>query len=247
MDRESDAMKVYPAMDLLDGRVVRLHKGDYDAVTVYSDDPIGTVRGFVDAGAERVHIVDLDGARAAKPAQADLVREVIVKTGARVQTGGGIRSMEQIEAYVASGVERVVLGTAAVKDPAFVAAACARFAIVVAVDARDGWVATEGWTEGSTVRATELAERARELGACAVLYTDIARDGTGAGPNVEATAALARAVPGLEVIASGGIGTLAHLRALAARPEIAACVVGRALYDGTLSVRDALDAARGEP
>jgi phosphoribosylformimino-5-aminoimidazole carboxamide ribotide isomerase len=236
---------VYPAMDLLGGKVVRLHKGRYDAVTVYSDDPLATVQRFVDAGATRVHIVDLDGARDAQPTQAALVREIVKHTGANVQVGGGIRSMAQIEAYVAAGVERVVLGTAAVKDPALVERACAAFKIVVAVDARDGMVATEGWTEGSTVSAVDLAARAQAMGAQAVLYTDIARDGTGEGPNVEATAALARAVPGLEVIASGGIGSRAHLEALAQRPEIAACVVGRALYDGTMSVRDALAAGRG--
>lgn len=238
-------MRVYPAMDLLGGRVVRLHKGRYDAVTVYSDDPVGTVRGFVEAGAERVHIVDLDGAREGRPAQAALVASVIAATGARVQVGGGIRAMEQLEAYVAAGVERVVLGTAAVKDPAFVEAACGRFAVVIAVDARDGMVAVEGWTEGSSVSAVDLAKHAQQFGARAVLYTDIARDGTGEGPNVEATAALARNVPGLEVIASGGIGSRAHLEALAARPEIAACVVGRALYDGTMTARDALSAGRG--
>ena len=238
-------MKVYPAMDLLGGKVVRLHKGRYDAVTVYSDDPLGTVQQFVDAGAARVHIVDLDGARDGQPTQAALVREIVKRTGATVQVGGGIRSMAQIEAYVAAGVDRVVLGTAAVKDPALVERACAAFRIVVAVDARDGMVATEGWTEGSSVRAVDLAAKAQAMGAHAVLYTDIARDGTGEGPNVEATAALARAVPGLEVIASGGIGSRAHLEALALRPEIAACVVGRALYDGTMTVRDALASGRG--
>jgi phosphoribosylformimino-5-aminoimidazole carboxamide ribotide isomerase len=242
---ERSDVKVYPAMDLLGGKVVRLHKGRYDAVTVYSDDPLGTVQRFVAAGAARVHIVDLDGARDGRPTQAHLVREIVKQTGAIVQVGGGIRSMAQIEAYVDAGVERVVLGTAAVKDPALVEQACARFAVVVAVDARDGMVATEGWTEGSSVRAVDLATRAKSMGARAVLYTDISRDGTGEGPNVEATANLARAVPGLEVIASGGIGSRAHIDALAARPEIAACVVGRALYDGTITVADALAAGRG--
>ncbi len=238
-------MNVYPAMDLLAGNVVRLHKGRYDAVTVYSDDPVGIVRGFIAAGATRVHVVDLDGARDGRPTQVDVVRRVIRQTSATVQVGGGIRTMAQLEAYVNAGVERVVLGTAAVKDPAFVEAACARFAVVIAVDARDGIVATEGWSEASSVRAVDLVSRAQRMGARAVLYTDIARDGTGEGPNIEATAALARGVPGLEVIASGGIGSRAHIEALAACSEIAACVVGRALYDGTLTARDAIAAGRG--
>lgn len=237
-------MNVYPALDLLDGLVVRLQRGRYDAVTVYSDDPVGIVRGFVVAGAARVHIVDLDGARDGRPAQAELVRRVVRETGATVQVGGGIRTMSQVEAYVDAGVERVVLGTAAVKDPGFLEAACGRYAIVVAVDARYGLVATDGWTEGSTIRAMDLASRAQRMGARAVLFTDIARDGTGEGPNVNATAALAREVMGLEVIASGGIGAVSHIRALAARTEITACVVGRALYDGTLSVSEAIAAGR---
>jgi phosphoribosylformimino-5-aminoimidazole carboxamide ribotide isomerase len=233
-------MNVYPAMDLLGGRVVRLRRGRYDDVTVYSEDPGAVLAGFVAAGATRVHVVDLDGARDGAPTQAPLIRALLGGTSVKVQVGGGVRTMAQLEAYAAAGAERFVLGTAAVRDPGFVAAACARFPVVVAVDAVDGLVATEGWTQTSSVSARELSARAHAMGAVAVLYTDIARDGTGEGPNVAATTALARAVPALEVIASGGIGTLDHLRALAAQPEIAACVVGRALYEGTVALRDAL-------
>jgi phosphoribosylformimino-5-aminoimidazole carboxamide ribotide isomerase len=233
-------VRVYPAMDLLGGKVVRLHQGRYDRVTVYSDDPLAVLEGFVRAGAERVHVVDLDGARDGAPTQAELVRTLLRSIGVKVQVGGGIRSMAQLEGYASAGAERFVLGTAAVKDPAFVARACERFPVVVAVDAVDGRVATHGWTEGSDLSATELSQRAQAMGARAVLYTDIARDGTGGGPNVTATAALARAVPDLEVIASGGVGTLEHLRALAREGVIGACVVGRALYEGAFTAEDAL-------
>ena len=238
-------MNVYPAMDLLGGRVVRLHKGRYDAVTVYSDDPSGVLDAFISAGAVRIHVVDLDGARDGAPTQAALIRTLLAAHSAKIQVGGGIRGMAQAEGYLAAGAERVVLGTAAVRDPGFVREACARFPVVVAVDAVDGRVATEGWTQASDIAATDLARWAMELGARAVLYTDISRDGTGAGPNVGATAALARAVPGLEVIASGGVGSLEHLRALAAEREITACVVGRALYDQRFTLRDAVEAGRG--
>jgi phosphoribosylformimino-5-aminoimidazole carboxamide ribotide isomerase len=235
-------VKLYPAMDLLGGRVVRLERGRYDRVTEYSREPERVLEAFANAGAERVHIVDLDGARVGAPTQAPLVHSLLRATGLRVQIGGGIRTIEQLEGYAAAGAERFVLGTAAVKDPAFVRAACERFAIVVAVDAMDGKVALEGWTEASAITATELARRAAHDGARAVLYTDIQRDGTGAGPNVTATVDLARAVPSVEVIASGGIGSREHIASLA-RAGVAACVVGRALYDGTMTVQQAMEAA----
>jgi phosphoribosylformimino-5-aminoimidazole carboxamide ribotide isomerase len=235
-------MIVIPAMDLLSGRVVRLHKGDYTQVTVYHDDPVAVVGSYVDAGAVWIHVVDLDGARDGAATQAPLVTRVLAAHGARarVQVGGGVRTLDQVRAYVDAGAARVVVGTRAVEDPAFVEAAAQVCEVVVALDARNGLVATHGWTVTTTLSATEMARTLAARGACAVLYTDIARDGTGEGPNVEATAALARAVPEVAVIASGGIGSLAHLRALAARHEVAACVVGRALYDGTFSARDAL-------
>ncbi len=231
-------------MDLLGAKVVRLHKGDYAKATVYRDDPVTVVGEFVSAGAAWVHIVDLDGARDGVATQHPLVASILAAHGrsVRVQVGGGIRTLDQVRAYTDAGAARVIVGTRAVEDPAFVEAAARITDVVVALDARDGFVATHGWTVTTEQRATDLARALADRGAKAVLYTDIARDGTGDGPNVDATAALARAVPGIEVIASGGIGARRHIEALAAHREIASCVVGRALYDGSLTAAEALAA-----
>jgi phosphoribosylformimino-5-aminoimidazole carboxamide ribotide isomerase len=237
-------VKLYPAIDLLGGRVVRLHQGDYAKVTTYPEDPIALVERYVRDGAERVHLVDLDGARDGEAAQFEWIARILRETGARIQVGGGIRSLRQARAYLDAGVERVVLGTAAVADPDLLREACATLPVVVAVDARDGMVTTHGWTQVTTRSAVDLAREARDLGARAVLYTDVARDGTGSGPNVPATAALARAVPTLEVIASGGVGSLAHVEQLAREGCIGACVVGRALLEGAFTLRDALSTSR---
>jgi phosphoribosylformimino-5-aminoimidazole carboxamide ribotide isomerase len=239
-------MRVIPAIDLLGGRVVRLHRGDYTKVTVYHDDPLAVVQRFAHEGADWLHLVDLDGARDGTATQAPLVERVLAQHGARlrVQVGGGVRTLDQVRAYAAAGAARVVLGTRAVEDPDFVTDAARVCPIVAAVDAREGKVATHGWLHSTDVNALSLASALVARGASAVLYTDIARDGTGEGPNVEATAALARALPGVEVIASGGIGSVAHLRALASYPEIASCIVGRALYERSLTVREALEVAR---
>ncbi len=236
-------MKLYPAIDLLGGRVVRLHRGDYDQVTVYPHDPVALVEAYVRAGAERVHLVDLDGARDGEPTQAHWIERILRETGAKIQVGGGIRTLARARAYLDAGAERVVLGTAAVADPELLHAACAALPVVVAVDARDGMVTTHGWTQSTARPAVDLAREAARLGARAVLYTDVARDGTGAGPNVAMTAALARAVPSLEVIASGGVGSLAHLEQLAREGSIGACVVGRALLDGAFTLQAALSVA----
>lgn len=232
-------MKLYPAMDLLGGRVVRLHQGDYEKVTVYDEAPLALVERYVRAGAERVHVVDLDGARDGAATQAALVEKILRETGARVQVGGGVRTLARAQAYIDAGADRVVLGTAAVRDKAFLREACASMAVVVAVDARDGMVTTHGWTEKTEISAVDLAREAASLGAVAALYTDVARDGTGGGPNVPATAALARSVAPMEVIASGGVGSLAHLEALAREGVIGACVVGRALLEGAFRCEDA--------
>jgi phosphoribosylformimino-5-aminoimidazole carboxamide ribotide isomerase len=235
-------MLVVPAIDLLGGNVVRLVEGKRERATVYSDAPGEIARQFVAAGAKRLHVVDLDGAFAGKLENRRAIGE-IVRAGVPVQTGGGVRDLDACARLFDDGVSRVVLGTAAVKDPAFVEAACARWpgAIVVAVDARDGKVAVEGWAEVTTVDAHELARASIARGAAAILYTDIARDGTGVGPNVTRSAELARALAPAEVIASGGIGALEHLRALA-RAGVPACVVGRALYERKFTVEEALAA-----
>ncbi len=240
-------MRVWPAIDLLLGRAVRLHEGRRDRATVFHERPWELPAAFAADGAEGVHVVDLDGAFAGAPVQHALVARVIAACGAMpVQVGGGIRDRAAVEALLAAGATRVVLGTAAVKSPALVEEYCRAHPgrVVVAVDARDGVVAVSGWTEASDVTAIELGRRAASWGAAALLYTDVARDGTGAGPNIIATAALAAAVA-IEVIASGGVSSLDDLRALHAA-GIPAVVIGRALYDKTFTLADAVRAARGE-
>ena len=225
-------MIVVPAIDLLGGKVVRLHKGSYDAVTVYDDDPIARARSFRREGAERLHVVDLEGARAGRCVQDRAIRDIVAAFGAGVQVGGGVRTREAFESYVGCGAERVVLGTAAVRDFALVRSLCLEFPrrVIVAVDAKQGMVATNGWEAVSEVRAVDLAKAFADVPLSAILYTDVARDGTRAGPDVALTAALARETS-LSVMASGGIGTLDDLRALAACPGVYAAIVGRALYD----------------
>lgn len=238
-------MIVVPAIDLLGGKAVRLHQGRYDQVTVYDDDPPARARAWRGLS-ERLHVVDLEGARAGRAVAADVVRAIVAAFGAGVQVGGGVRSAEAAESYLALGAERVVLGTAAVKDRALVVALARANPgrVIVAVDAKDGMVAVDGWTETSEVRAVELARELAALPLGGILYTDIARDGTRSGPNVAATAELARACPGTAVLASGGVGTLDDLRALAAAGPIAGAVVGRALYDGSFRLEDAVAATR---
>lgn len=239
-------MELIPAIDLLDGKVVRLHKGDYSAVTVYSDDPAGQARAFVDAGARRLHVVDLDGARSGKPENAATIRAILRSAPElAIQVGGGIRARETAEDWLALGVRRVVLGTIAIKQPDVCRALCEAHPekVVVALDAKQGKVAVEGWLE-TTDR--ELAEVAREVdawGAAAILFTDIDRDGTREGPAVQATAALQREVSAT-VIASGGIGALGDLVALR-EAGVRAAVCGRALYSGAFTLREAFAASEG--
>lgn len=242
-------MRVLPAIDLLGGKAVRLHQGRYEEATVYDDDPVSVARRFRDV-VDAMHVVDLEGAKAGTPVQRDRVRAIVAAftesgTG-MVQVGGGVRSRDALEAYLALGARRVVLGTAAVKDPELVRelARAHPGVVVLAVDAKNGFVATDGWTEVSKLTAAELVSALGDVAIGAVLYTDVARDGTGSGPNVEATRALAAASP-FPVIASGGVGTLEHLRALAAIPNVESAVVGRALYDGSFTLADAVIAARG--
>ena len=237
---------LYPAIDLKGGQVVRLKRGEMDQATIYADDPAAQARRFIEAGFAWVHMVDLDGAFAGKPANAAAVRAIIAAVpGARLQLGGGIRSMETAEAWLAAGVSRTILGSAAVKDPDFARAACRAFPgrVALGIDARDGMVATEGWAETSDVSATDLARRFEDSGAAAVIYTDIARDGMLTGVNVAATAALARAVR-LPVIASGGVAGVEDITALReAGAGIEGAILGRALYDGRIEPKVALAAA----
>jgi phosphoribosylformimino-5-aminoimidazole carboxamide ribotide isomerase len=234
------AFSIYPAIDILDGRVVRLRQGRYDEVTVYAEDPAREA-ARLSGGARHLHVVDLLGARAGQPVALDVVRGVVAAFGPGVQVGGGVRSLAAAATYLELGADRVVLGTAAVKDPTLVREAAARFPgrVVVAIDAKDGEVAIDGWEQTSATRAVDLAKELASLDLAAILYTDVARDGTGVGPNVAATRALAEAAAPLPVLASGGVGNLDHLRTLARTPGVSGAIVGRALYEGAFTLADA--------
>jgi phosphoribosylformimino-5-aminoimidazole carboxamide ribotide isomerase len=240
-------MIVIPAIDLLAGNVVRLRQGDYDRVTIYSDDPAAhaaTMRGKVPI----LHVVDLEGARAGKPVQRDAVRAIIdafqSTPESGVQIGGGVRSIEAVGEYLALGAKRVVLGTAAIRDPELIRTAAARYPnqIVVALDAKDGLVAVQGWEETSSRTVLEVAKELAGLPIAAILYTDVARDGMQDGPNMVSTAELAAATQ-IPVFASGGVGTLDHLRVLSRLPSVVGAIVGRALYDGAFTLDEAIAAA----
>ena len=237
-------MIVIPAVDLREGRCVRLREGRLDAETVFSDDPVAMAERWVAAGAERLHVVDLDGAFAGVPRQTALIAKIVEAVRpVPVQAGGGLRDLAALETVLDAGVTWTVVGTRAAVDAAFLAEAGRRFGerIIVAADARGDRVAIRGWTETGELTVVELGRRARDAGAVALLYTDVSRDGTGLGPNVAATAALAMAV-GLPVLASGGVGTIDHLVTLARVPGVLGTVVGRALYTGAISLPDALAA-----
>jgi phosphoribosylformimino-5-aminoimidazole carboxamide ribotide isomerase len=236
-------MDLWPAIDLLRGQVVRLHQGDYDKVTVYHDDPAALASSWRGV-ASHLHVVDLEGARSGRPVERSLVRAIIQAFGRGVEVGGGVRDRASIETYLELGADRVVLGTAAIRDPALVrdAAIAHPHRIVLALDAKDGLVATDGWLAVSTRAAVDVVRELAELPIAAVLYTDIARDGTRAGPNIDATARLAEG-GGLPVLASGGIATLDDLRRLAERRGIAGAIVGRALYEKVFTLEEAVRVA----
>jgi phosphoribosylformimino-5-aminoimidazole carboxamide ribotide isomerase len=228
----------------LDGKAVRLRQGRYDEVTVYDEHP-EVLAAEWSGRVRRVHVVDLDGAKLGRPAQRVLVRKVVASFGAGVQVGGGVRSMATVNAYFDLGVDRVVIGTAAIHDPDLVREAAEAYPrrVVVAVDARDGMVATNGWVDQSSQRAIDVVRSMAKVGIAAVLYTDIDRDGTEVGPNVDATALLARE-GGVPVIASGGVGTLEHIAALAKTGSgIVGAIVGRALHEKRFTLEDATAAA----
>ena len=234
-------MMVIPAVDLRGGRCVRLRQGRPEAETVFSDDPLAVARAWAQQGAPRLHVVDLDGAFAGTPKQIGLIEEIARSIPVPVEAGGGLRSIEAVEALLASGARWAMLGTRAALDPLFLEEACRRFAgrIIVAVDASDGKVAVDGWTQRLDISAVDLARRAAQAGAAEILYTDIARDGTETGPNVPATEAVARAAA-LPLLASGGVGSLEDLRRLAGIAGVIGAVVGRALYTGAVDLKQAL-------
>ena len=240
-------MELWPAIDLRGGRCVRLLQGDYDRETVFGDDPVEMAQRFVAGGARRLHIVDLDGAREGTPVQAELVSRMVAAAGVPCQLGGGIRSFDTARSYVAAGVQRLVVGSIAIENPAMLEQLSRAFPgqIVLGLDARDGNVAVRGWLETSSLRAIDVARRHQNLPLAGIVYTDIAKDGMMAGPNLSALLEMVRQA-GLPVIASGGVSTAADVRQVAAAGA-AGCIVGRAIYEGSLTLKDAFEAAGEAP
>lgn len=242
-------MIIFPAIDIRGGKCVRLTEGRFDAETVFADKPLDMALRWVKEGAECLHVVDLDGALAGKTVNLDAITAITKAVNIPVQLGGGIRTLENIEALLAVGVTRVILGSVAVKQPELVKSACEKYGdrIVVGIDARDGQAAVEGWGVSGGVGAEELAARMAAVGVARIIYTDISRDGTLSGVNVAATRALAKAA-GIPVIASGGVSSLGDITALRAAQTdgIEGVIVGKAIYTGAVKLPEAIKAARGE-
>ncbi len=236
---------IYPAIDMRGGKCVRLLQGDYSKETVYGDSPFDMAKTFVEQGAEWIHMVDLDGAKAGSPVNDRFVLKVASELSAKVQIGGGIRTAADVGHYLSNGVDRVILGSAAINDPSFVREMLARYGgsrIAIGLDAKDGYVATEGWVETSTVKATVLGKELADAGADTFIFTDIATDGMLSGPNVEATVELAR-VTGASVIASGGVSSVEDLLALRkfAADGVSGSIVGKAIYTEKINLAQALE------
>ena len=237
-------MVIIPAIDLKDGRCVRLKQGDMDDATIFSEDPVGMARHWLELGARRLHVVDLNGAVAGKPKNEAVIRQIVDAVGDElpIQLGGGIRDLDTIERYIDCGVSYIVIGTAAVKNPGFLQDACTAFQgnIIVALDAKDGKVAVEGWSKMTRHDVVDLAKKFQDYGVEAILYTDIGRDGMLTGVNVEATVALARQLR-IPVIASGGLNDIEGVKALCAVESegIIGVITGRAVYEGTLDFKEA--------
>ncbi len=239
-------MIIYPAIDLKDGKCVRLHKGDMGAATVYNEDPASQAREWAMAGFSWLHVVDLNGAIDGQPVNVEAVREILKAADLPVQLGGGIRNLKQIEGWLGEGISRVILGTVAVKNPALVREACEHFPgqIVVGIDARGSRVAVEGWVEESDMEVNDLAAMFEDAGVASIIYTDIERDGTGKGLNMASTIALAQSTS-IPVIASGGVASVADVRAVRAAVShgIEGVIIGTALYDGSIDATRALQEA----
>lgn len=237
-------MYLLPAIDILGGRAVRLAKGDYNCVTVYNEDPAEQARLFEEAGAEWIHMVDLDGAKSGNPDNIEIIERIVRRTNLKIEVGGGIRSLQVIERLAQAGVSRMVLGTALVRDPEFAQAAIEQYGDMLAagIDAKGGEVAVAGWREGSGVAATELAAQMAKLGYRHLIYTDIARDGMQTGIDPQAYVAMAQAF-GHPVIASGGVASVADIENLApVASSIEGVIAGRAIYEGTLGVQEGVAA-----
>ncbi len=239
-------MIIFPAIDIKDGRCVRLVKGDFSTAHQVAEDPLGTAAAFRKAGAEWLHMVDLDGAKDARPRNAGIFLEIAAQSGLKVELGGGIRTMAAIQSYLEGGVARVILGSAALRDPALVREAAAEYGprIAVGIDAREEMAAAEGWLDVSRVHYLELAKAVEQAGVGCIIYTDIGRDGTLSGPNLEQLARLRETV-GCDVTASGGIRDLEDIRALKAMGLYGA-ICGKSLYQGTLKLGEALALCREE-
>lgn len=236
---ESVKITIYPAVDLLGGRCVRLQQGRYDQVTIYHEDPLEAAESFRKAGASWIHVVDLDAARTGTPVHAEIIRRIRRETGLKVQTGGGIRTLDHIRSLLEDyAIERVILGTAAVKDQDLVQRALQiyREKIVIGIDARDGEVKVSGWTAGSGIRAYDLACRMSDMGVSNVIYTDIKRDGMLTGPATEDIRRLSK-IPGLKIIASGGIGSIDDIVAVN-KAGAAGVIVGKAIYEGKVRLEE---------
>ncbi|MGQ4646535.1 1-(5-phosphoribosyl)-5-[(5-phosphoribosylamino)methylideneamino]imidazole-4-carboxamide isomerase [Lyngbya aestuarii] len=238
-------MEVIPAIDLLDGRCVRLYQGDYAQAQVFNDNPTEVAKLWVDQGASRLHVVDLDGAKSGNPVNTKAIEEIVETVSVPVQVGGGLRNHLGVTQLLSLGVEQVILGTVAVEEPSLVKHLCEEFPgkILVGIDARQGRVATRGWLETSEVTAIDLAEQMTKMGVAAIIYTDIHRDGTLAGPNLETLRELAAGVS-IPVIASGGISSVTDLLSLLALQPlgVGGVIVGRALYTGDISLKEAIQA-----
>ena len=242
-------MILFPAIDIRNGRCVRLTEGKFECETVFAEDPAEMAVRWADAGAEYLHVVDLDGALAGQSGNTEVIKRILAKVKMPVQVGGGIRTLANIENMLALGVSRVILGSVAVRDPELVREACQKFPgqVVVGIDAKNGEVAVEGWGIGGGIGAIELAKKMAAVGVEHIIFTDISRDGMLSGVNVEATAELAKA-SGVKVIASGGVSSLADLKALQLHEAdgIEGCIIGKAIYTGALDLKEALAALKEE-
>lgn len=235
-------MEIIPSIDIRGGKVVRLYQGDYGRETVYGDDPVAVALRWQKEGAPRIHVVDLDGARTGKPQNLDGIKSILQQVDVPVQVGGGVRSLESAQQLLDAGVQRVVFGTAAVRDPNLVTEACAKLgseAVVVGVDAKDGMVAVQGWTEGTAMQAEALVRGMARAGVRRFVFTDVATDGTLRGPNVAAVADLKK-IKGVHIICSGGVGSLEDLDRLAAA-GIEGVILGSALYQGAIRLQEAVE------
>lgn len=236
-------MIIYPAIDLKDGKCVRLHKGDMESETIYNDNPGAQAKAWAMAGFSWIHVVDLNGAVDGKPVNETAVQSILSSVDLPIQLGGGIRTIEQVDAWIMAGVSRVILGTSAVKNPELVWTSCDLFPgqIAVGIDARQGRVAIDGWTKDSGLSAVDLARQFEDAGVCALIYTDIDRDGTGTGLNMEETLKIAQSVR-IPVIASGGVGSLMDVQNVksAENQNVHGMIIGKALYDGRINAREAL-------